>query len=302
MLKRLAVLALCGPLAAIGILAAQDAQKRPPEQGIAKASTGQSGQTEPDPQDGKQATPKAVPILPPPSPPACDEACQQARENLQIQRELSVFTGLLVFVGVLQFATMYWQARLLRRTLNEIHSQAGQMVGQVEEMKAQTAIAQTSADAARKSTEALISAERAWVLASIRKTASPFPYTSMIAMPDLIKCELIFKNYGATPAAVDSYSCLTRWKVPPAPFPPIPEYGENHNARFVIAPGEEKTIGVVFPVEGQSIFTVESAIFIGYVTYGGIFEGQRKTAFCFGFEESLDAFISIGPISYNEAT
>ena len=180
--------------------------------------------------------------------------------------------------------------------------QAVQMVNQTGSLQSSVIAAQDTANAAQKSADALVSAERAWTLAGIRKTVSPFPYTTMISMPDTVKCELTFKNYGSTPAVVESYSCQTRWTIPPIPFPPIPEYGETRNTRIILAPGEERAMGIVFPVEEFPNFRLECAIFVGFVTYGGIFEGQRTTKFCFGFDEGEGSFIPIGPPAYNDAS
>jgi hypothetical protein len=228
-------------------------------------------------------------------------------------RSYWIFSGLLVLVGGFQVWLSWRTLRALKRQAKDTKESNAQTFAILKEQtdnllisaKAATVIAlatEESAKAAQKSADALVSAERAWVIASILKTASPFPFKSHLNFPEVVKCELMFKNYGATPAIIETFSCQTRWTLPPVPFPPDPEYGENHDARFILAPGEEKSIGTVFPVEEFPDFRVERAFFIGYVTYGGIFEGQRKTAFCFGFDESLNTFIPIGPSSYNDAT
>ncbi|HEY1987369.1 MAG TPA: hypothetical protein VGG85_18270 [Terracidiphilus sp.] len=51
-----------------------------------------------------------------------DAAAEQ--ENLDIQRKLELFTGVLAVVAVLQFFTMFWQGLLLRGTLGKIKEQA----------------------------------------------------------------------------------------------------------------------------------------------------------------------------------
>ncbi len=136
----------------------------------------------------------------------------------------------------------------------------------------QAASAKIAADAARESADALISAERAWVLASIRKTVTPFPYTSMIAMPDIVKCEFVFKNYGATPAIIESYSIDANWPLPEPEFPLPPKYEKTTEARIILGPGEDRVVGS-FPPDPN--FTLELSISWGYVNYGGIFEGER---------------------------
>jgi hypothetical protein len=211
-------------------------------------------------------------------------------------------------------------AKFATDTLEEMKAQRLQMAGamgkQAYEMGEQSAAVRSSARAAEEGAKAallnaqsLISAERAWVLASIRKTVLPFPYTTMLRMPDTVTCELIFKNYGATPAIIESFSCQTQWTIPKFDFSLPPEYGERKEARIILAPQEEKVIGTVFPVEqlpdfpiDRTLFTIERAVFMGYVNYGGIFDGQRETKFCFGFDRENDSFIPIGPAAYNDAT
>jgi hypothetical protein len=211
-------------------------------------------------------------------------------------------------------------AKFATDTLEEMKAQRLQMAGamgkQAYEMGEQSAAVRSSARAAQEgakaallNAESLISAERAWVLASIRKTVTPYPYTSMIRMPDIVKCELIFKNYGATPAIIESFSSKTEWAFPVFEFPLPPQYGERKDARIILGPQEEKVIGTVFPVEllpdtpiDHARFTFDRAVFMGYVNYGGIFEGERGTKFCFGFDAENDSFIPIGPPPYNEIT
>ena len=191
-------------------------------------------------------------------------------------------------------------------TLGVIKRQADTMDRQTKEAKESaataTTIAKEAADAAKKSADALVSAERAWVLGSIRKTILPFPYTTRIHVPDSIKCELIFKNYGATPAIIESFSYRTGWNIPVFNFTLTPQYGERKVARIILAPQEEKVIGTAFPVDQFPDFSIEHAIIMGYVNYGGIFEGQRETKFCFGFDRDTQSFIPVGPAAYNDAT
>jgi hypothetical protein len=113
---------------------------------------------------------------------------------------------------------------------------------------------------------------------------------------------LVFRNYGATPAIIESFACKTEWSIPAFEFPLPPVYGDKTEARFILPPQEEKIIGAVFPVKEFPGFRLDCAIFIGYINYGGIFEGQRTTTFCFRFNEESASFIPIGPPPYNDAT
>ncbi len=191
MLKTLAILAAFCTLAMVGLLAGQTAPFGPPKQGIAKSSDGQIGKTQAKSQSGDHATPNFLPPSPQPATPTCDEACQQGRQNIAIQGKLELFTGLLALVGFLQVGGMVWQALLLRQTRGDIHAQVEWMRSQVQEMRAQTAVSQTSSDIALLNTKALIAAERAWIVVDVE---SPAPG----------KFNFIARNVGRTPAKIHS--------------------------------------------------------------------------------------------------
>ncbi len=132
MLKRLAILTVLCPLAAIGILAGQNAPKRAPEQGIGKPSGGQVGQHQAGTQDHGQNTPNPPSVHIQATAPVDETAKEEGRQNLKIQGELALFTGLLVFVGFLQAGTMIWQARLLHKHSEHFEELATRMRDQVE--------------------------------------------------------------------------------------------------------------------------------------------------------------------------
>lgn len=169
------IFALLGPLATVGVLASQSAPLSAPKQGIAKSGGGQDGKTQPKADHGNQSAPEALPSSPQPTTKPCDEACQQGHQNLAIQRELAFFTLLLVIVGGLEVAagglqvgTMIWQAKLLKKTREDVHTQAEWMKTQAGHMKDQTKIlgesvaaAQTSADAAKSQIQMVKDKERA---------------------------------------------------------------------------------------------------------------------------------------------
>jgi hypothetical protein len=90
----------------------------------------------------------ASPPAPAPTPiaelhrPDCDEACQQGRANLKLQGRLTILTGLLVFVGLLQVGSMVWQGIVMNRTKSDVHAQAGLMKTQAEHMGKQVDLMQ----------------------------------------------------------------------------------------------------------------------------------------------------------------
>jgi hypothetical protein len=167
-LKLLAVLAL----ATAGMVAAQTALQNAPE---------------------KRPAPTTANVRSSSS--TAQSAASTEQENLDIQRKLERFTGGLVIVGLMQVFTVFWQAIVLRQTLKEIHTQAEHMKQQIGEMKAQTAVAKTSAEAALLNAEALINVERPWLLENIaRVRGSDHEWIVSI------------RNAGNTPAeVVDGY-------------------------------------------------------------------------------------------------
>lgn len=162
----------------------------------------------------------------------------------------------------------------------------------------QTGQTRVAAEAARDSTNALISSERAWILASITRPVQPHTF---------FRYELKFTNYGPTPAKLQSFSWETKMAYPIGELPANPNYGTMNEIQRLLAPGDTWTVGVVFPTEDIDAadellrFRNAFAICIGYVKYGGIFEGIRTTKFCFGFNHTVDEFTPMGPIAYNDA-
>lgn len=85
------------------------------------------------------------------------------------------------------------QARLSRRTLNEIHAQAGHMEKQTQILRDSVAAAQRGADAALRNAQAVINSERAYLLFSVKKERLTGPHG-----PSQFHIEVI--NYGRVPA------------------------------------------------------------------------------------------------------
>jgi hypothetical protein len=81
---------------------------------------------------------------------------------------MAIFTLLLVIVGALgvtvaglQVGAMIWQARLLKQTRDDIHSQAEWMKAQTEILRDSVAAAQMTAEATLTQSEMVKSKERA---------------------------------------------------------------------------------------------------------------------------------------------
>jgi hypothetical protein len=161
MLIRLAIIGLLIPLVAVGGLAFQGGLAGAPKQRLTKPDTSKSGQQPAETKKSNQPAPDAPTAIGGPSSQVDDAAKEEAHENLKIQKELALFTGLLVFVGLLQAGTMAWQAWLLWGSLAEIHTQAGHMERQTKVLEDSVAVAQKSANASLAQVEAAKSTQRA---------------------------------------------------------------------------------------------------------------------------------------------
>jgi hypothetical protein len=114
--------------------------------------------------------------------PQHDKQGDNTNTDMQIQRELAIFTGLLVLVGFLQAGIFYWQGTVFRRTLNAIQ-------GQTSVLQESISVARTSASAATVSADALVAAERAWLDGDVVGNLNVRPNFS-----------LNIRNHGRTPA------------------------------------------------------------------------------------------------------
>jgi len=109
------MLALFGALTPISLLAGQTPPLSPPKEGIAKPNSGQNGPQKPNPQDTQNDSQGASAASSQPSAPGCDENCQNQRQNLDMQRKIEWFTGILAAVGVLQGVVLFLTWKAIRR-------------------------------------------------------------------------------------------------------------------------------------------------------------------------------------------
>jgi hypothetical protein len=192
MLKFLAIILIAlivAPLATVGILSAQSTPTGTPKERVTKPGTSQHGQEQTGTSEGDQK-PQCVPshhaltfAL------VHDGASEQASENLKIQRQLALFTFLLVVVGFLQAATMIRQAGLLRGTLDKISIQA-------THMEQQTGLLETS----RKQTEKIIESMTDTATKQLRAYVLVDSAHLSFGNTGIPRAQVNIKNFGQTPA------------------------------------------------------------------------------------------------------
>jgi len=143
MRKRLAIIAVLVPLAAIGILCAQSA----PKQGVAKGSPGFDGKKETTSQNKDQDSQKPLSVVVQIEAPKSDADSAEHADDRQIQGKLALYTELLVIVGFLQFVA-------LAGTLWIVHRQVKIMDRQTEIMNTHAGHLENLASAADASSKA----------------------------------------------------------------------------------------------------------------------------------------------------
>ena len=188
-------------------------------------------------------------------------------------------------------------------SLQTINKQTAHIARQAVSMRRQTTILRESAAAAKDSADALVSAERAWLLAEMDHPERPHTY---------YEYTLYLRNHGSTPARIEGIFWDVKAIDSIGELPPISSFGLPELCPQFIAPKGAHEINAVFPnkkVSDEKWSEIvrdqtggKYVICYGYVKYSGIFKGERCSWFCFGYNGLLDWFVPIGPDEYNKAT
>jgi hypothetical protein len=190
--------------------------------------------------------------------------------------------GGLVFVGLLQVATMIWQVMLLRRTRDDVARQAAWMETQTGCLKTQTellkgsiAAAQTGADIAIRQIRHAVASERPWV--DVQMPAKDLIYNQL---------KFVAKNRGISPARVTMHT-VEKVVVSTADAGCGPRYGTMggfEEAHWRLA-GDEFIVGE-FQLTGALSSDVRqpgvSVLYQGFVRYNDTAtEDVHETRFCY---------------------
>ena len=283
MWKRFVVCALLTPLATVGILSGEHALKGTPKQGVIKQEPSKEGKEQPQTQPSNNPTPNPLTAATQPTAPTANKPSQDSSEDQKIQRWLMYFTGALVIVGVLQFISIFWQAWLLRGTLREIKTQAGQMERQTAILEKSVAVAQKSADTTSQQVELYVNAERARITIDIADSGRSFRIRG--------------KNTGRVVAQVrraSGYSLILPYgeQLPPVPSylsepDTLGDFVESAPPDEFIAPmdedGNDLMMNLSDPDLCAAIRDKQSALWVfgRFVYSDGISPKRRELRFCY---------------------
>ncbi|MGH9642624.1 MAG: hypothetical protein ACRD3Q_09365 [Terriglobales bacterium] len=184
-----------------------------------KQQHSQSAQQPPANQRGTEQSPVVVKVIPPPN--NANEAEQERKDREQKtshDRWLMVFSGVLAAVAVLQLLVYGYQAKKLKETVDATTR---------------------SADAAKKSADAIVNIERPWLLlAEAGRTSADDNKDGVRRV--YMAAAWKFKNWGATPAFINDISGGLYVLDNIANLPKEPNYGPLYAGvdEPVLAPGQ----------------------------------------------------------------
>ena len=195
--KHFLIVTIVGAIATISPLIGQTPPHGTLDNGIAKSEVIPSEEQQGGPQKDQLKNKESAILPSPPLPvPVFNEAYPRDRENLDIQQNVELFTGMLVVVGFLQLLTFVFQTFVFGR-------QARRLRETIMEMKVATEATRMAAEAAEKSADSYQTAERAWV-ALIQGINEPFTKSTDADTGEKNISGVAFKlewmNFGHTPA------------------------------------------------------------------------------------------------------
>jgi hypothetical protein len=283
----------------------QQPMKAPAGNGVAKGYNSQiaqqatAGRKNNQPSTEAPAPPNKAPII-------SENRTESATdEELKVQQELARFTGGLLIVGFLQLVVLAGQAYLFYRqaTIMEAHKLSLEQLAKA---------ANDNAAAALRNANALINAERPWVMVQIK------------TIPEQGSARATFHidifNYGKSPAHITA--CIGPQidfcRFPDKELPLPPEYWEAKSEQTFLAPKDSAPIGSISPStpEIRSLRDAKASrenisrddlklVAYGLVEYADGVSGKTyRTAFCYRHEQIRlsdmgGRMILCGPREYN---
>lgn len=190
------------------------------------------------------------------------------------------------------------------KTLRVLRHEAKIAVAALKQTARFARAASKTADAAALNAQAIINAERPWLVIEIRRPEITGEYF------------FTFANKGRTPAQFISGDAAFSFQTPPAyPEPIIPgsaPFLKPDETLIVQGAGFEIYRGGIKPWEqvarvrrelGDDNFSL--LFYYGRIVYADVIDGedsQHETCWCYAFMPQLDKFIATGPEGYNKHT
>jgi len=253
-------------------------EKSSPQQEETQSTTQQTAAD----QRGTEQSPLIVKTLPTPkTEEEAERERQEYKEKTATNRELATFTkwlayftGGLVVVAALQFFTLFWEARLLRKSL-ATSKQAADAAKQSVEIAAQTVGTMQAQD-------------RAYIFVKVRVWIREEKFKKGLNVG-----EIVFINHGRTPAILTKLLCAT------GAYFTLPDVGSWRDMEAVpgtiINPNEDSIVSVRFTLgDGDWLNVTDNGlplVAIGCIYYEDVFGNKRETGFCWKYDYAWNIFL-----------
>jgi hypothetical protein len=221
----------------------------------------------------------------------------ESNENMRIQSRLALYTGLLVFVGLVTAGVLIWQSVETHRAANAAHE---------------------AAEAALQNTRVMINSERPWVMIQVKEVRMESTEHNHANLFGKGGFQLMMFNYGNTPAHILDCKKLRfeALESPDKELPLPPHYeASDWNKRF-LAPHDSLPIdsafhphtarlGIVAERYEQGKHTKGELVVYGLIEYSdGVSRDAFRTAFCYRHDHTPTSItgdlVPCGPREYND--
>jgi hypothetical protein len=231
-----------------------------------------------------------------------------------------------IVMGIFSLAIAGGQTYIFKRQLAVFSDQKKMMEKQADLMRFGLSATHDSIAEAKRSTDAAMNAERAWVIDEIRQPIGLPTNTN-----EIFRAYITFKNWGRVPALLTNLKMRFHTfgldeKGNPSPdvrLPDIPTYDteqlflELGDNGVILAPGQSITIPYPFEENDgrltRSLWLLLEGKIVRLVCYGIVvyrdgYNVERFTQFCHMWDEGYDPagiipnFRRLGPNYYNKAT
>jgi hypothetical protein len=273
------------------VILAQQPSKPPERQGTAQPKAAKSAEQseKADHGSGQPQPPVSVTVNTSLPSPNDDSGKEQAEENMQVQRRLTLYTGLLVIAGFVTAGLIWWQARETRRSVQAIRDSLPHQ--------------EKAANAAFMNAQAIINAERSWV--------------DVVPVHSGGEGQWRFEatNHGRTPAEIVSTCCKFEIKlIDGLTVPPFYKNRTEPYKRFIFPLNKEPVHVGVMPIpmllsacqeEDEVRSGAKTFVIIGRVVYYDVLnrvEPPHETRYCYGWSAHDDTLFSMGPTEYHGHT
>jgi hypothetical protein len=204
-------------------------------------------------------------------------------------------------------------------TLRDIRTQTRLLGEYVAATKDGVEATHKSADAALLNAQAVINAERPWVMIQIQEAAVEQGRVGIYEKKSLRSFQFSIFNYGKTPAHVTSCEGpkIELCEAPDKDLPIPPDYGTSEWNRIFLAPNDSIPIGeCIYPSDIMLNKIIEAAsrgekaqselVIYGLIEYSdGVSDVTYRTAYCYRHERGALStmgghMVLCGPSTYNE--